>query len=127
MANQPSHGGPVTVPAVLVGCGGRALALHAVGHRPARFHSVQAFSWHTFAVNVLGSCLLGLVACWYAQRSADRLAGNVLLGTGFCGGLLRRRQPLLRLRGDAARRCRVIGFPQSSRIPFPTALRRSLY
>ena len=72
--------------AVLVGGGTGALARYAIGHWAARFHSVQDFPWHTFAINVVGSFLLGLVAYWYAQRPADRLVWYVLLGTGFCGG-----------------------------------------
>lgn len=42
------------------------------------------FPWHTFAVNVLGSFLLGLLAGWC--REPDRQSWLALGGTGFCGG-----------------------------------------
>ncbi|WP_135667336.1 fluoride efflux transporter FluC [Halorhabdus rudnickae] len=63
-------------PAVLVGIGGTfgALARHAVGQRLEREHA------DTFAVNVLGSLLLGAIV---AAPVGDPIA--LALGTGFCG------------------------------------------
>jgi fluoride exporter len=40
------------------------------------------FPWHTFAVNAVGSFILGIVAVACKDRHELRL----LLGTGFCGG-----------------------------------------
>ena len=68
--------------AVLLGGAAGAWCRYAVGHWAAQFHAIQTFPWHTFAVNVLGSFVLGLVAVWYR----DRPAWFLLLGTGFCGG-----------------------------------------
>jgi CrcB protein len=68
--------------AVMLGGAAGAWCRYAVGHWADRFHAIQTFPWHTFAVNVLGSFVLGLVAVWYR----DRPAWLLLLGTGFCGG-----------------------------------------
>lgn len=42
------------------------------------------FPWHTFAANLLGCLLIGLLTGWLSQRQADWLP--LLLVTGFCGG-----------------------------------------
>lgn len=68
--------------AVVFGGAVGAWSRYAVGHWAARFHAIQTFPWHTFAVNVFGSFVLGLVAVWYK----DRPVWFLLLGTGFCGG-----------------------------------------
>ncbi|HYR09437.1 MAG TPA: fluoride efflux transporter CrcB [Longimicrobium sp.] len=44
-----------------------------------------AFPWHTFAVNVAGSLLLGLVVALVPRDDAHHL--RALLAVGFCGGL----------------------------------------
>jgi CrcB protein len=44
-----------------------------------------AFPWHTFAVNVAGSLLLGLVVALVPQDDPHHL--RALLAVGFCGGL----------------------------------------
>lgn len=41
------------------------------------------FYWGTFAINVSGSILLGVVAALCKDRTG---AGFLLFGTGFCGG-----------------------------------------
>ena len=63
-------------PAVLVGLGGivGALTRHAVGKR------IEREGGDTFAVNVLGSLLLGAIV---AAPVGDPVA--LALGTGFCG------------------------------------------
>jgi len=63
-------------PAVWVGVGGiiGALARHAVGQRIEREHG------DTFAVNVLGSFLLGAVVAAPIEEPI-----TLALGTGFCG------------------------------------------
>lgn len=67
---------------VAVGGGAGAVLRYAVGRWAAGYHAVQAFPWHTFGINVLGSFALGLVAVW----CKDRPGWFVLLGTGVCGG-----------------------------------------
>jgi CrcB protein len=58
-----------------IGCACRVLVGHYLG-RPS------GFPWATFAINVLGSFLLGvLFAC-----TKDRAHWYFLLGAGFCGG-----------------------------------------
>ena len=44
-----------------------------------------AFPWHTFAVNVAGSLLLGLVVALVPRDDPHHL--RALLAIGFCGGL----------------------------------------
>ncbi|MEV7781554.1 fluoride efflux transporter CrcB [Kitasatospora sp. NPDC088351] len=46
----------------------------------------SAFPWGTFAVNVAGSLVLGLVAGAVAAGAASSHV-QLLLGTGFCGAL----------------------------------------
>jgi fluoride exporter len=74
------------VPWLYVGIGGAAGALlrFAVGQAlgPAR---PGAFPWHTFAVNVGGSLLLGAVLALVAADDPRHL--RPLLAVGFCGGL----------------------------------------
>ena len=43
---------------------------------------VEHFPWHTFAINVLGSFVLGLLVA----TCKDRREWYLLLGTGVCGG-----------------------------------------
>jgi CrcB protein len=71
---------------VFVGGGLGALARYGIGRLTAPYPAIQDFPWHTFAINVLGSFALGLVAGWYLQKPTDRLLWYVALGTGFCGG-----------------------------------------
>lgn len=42
------------------------------------------FPWHTFAANLLGCLLIGLLTGWLSQRQESWLP--LLLVTGFCGG-----------------------------------------
>ena len=44
-----------------------------------------AFPWHTFAVNVAGSLLLGIVVALVPRDDPHHL--RALLAIGFCGGL----------------------------------------
>jgi fluoride exporter len=74
------------VPWLLVAIGGAAGSLlrYAAGQAlgPAR---PGAFPWHTFAVNVAGSLLLGLVVALVPRDDPHHL--RALLAVGFCGGL----------------------------------------
>lgn len=63
-----------------VGC----VARYAAGRAAPLLIDPQFFPWHTFAINVAGSFVLGLVAVWY--QSHPQPAWYLLLGTGFCGG-----------------------------------------
>src|SRR5262245_56705378 len=69
---------------VLLGGGAGAVARYALGHQAAAWfpHTLRHFPWHTFAINVLGSFVLGLVAVW----CKDRPTWFFLLVTGVCGG-----------------------------------------
>ena len=51
-----------------------------------RFERVE-FPWGTFAINVSGSIVLGLVAAvWLNHHDPARRNWYLFLGTGFCGG-----------------------------------------
>lgn len=69
---------------VALGGAAGSLLRFAVGQAlgPAR---PGAFPWHTFAVNVAGSLVLGLVVAVTARGDAHHL--RALLAVGFCGGL----------------------------------------
>lgn len=49
--------------------------------------SPHAFPWATFAVNVGGSLIIGVVVVAALERAAPSRFVRPLLGTGFCGGL----------------------------------------
>ncbi|MBW3570731.1 MAG: fluoride efflux transporter CrcB [Gemmatimonadetes bacterium] len=74
------------MPWLYVALGGAAGSLlrYAAGQAvgPAR---PGAFPWHTFAVNVAGSLLLGLVVALVPRDDPHHL--RALLAAGFCGGL----------------------------------------
>jgi CrcB protein len=69
---------------VAVGGAAGAVARYAAGQAlgPAR---PGAFPWHTFAVNVAGSLLLGLIMALVPADDPRHL--RPLLAVGFCGGL----------------------------------------
>lgn len=50
-------------------------------------HDPTAWPWATFAVNVVGALLLGVVVAVLRVRPAASLYWRPLLGTGLCGGL----------------------------------------
>jgi fluoride exporter len=74
------------VPWLFVAVGGAAGSLlrYAAGQAlgPAR---AGAFPWHTFAVNVAGSLVLGIVVALVPRDDPHHL--RALLAVGFCGGL----------------------------------------
>lgn len=69
---------------VAVGGAAGSLLRYAAGQAlgPAR---PGAFPWHTFAVNVAGSLLLGMVVALVPRDDPHHL--RALLAVGFCGGL----------------------------------------
>jgi fluoride exporter len=67
---------------LLVGGGLGANARYWLGEWFKARHWSDAFPWHTFAINVVGSFVLGLVAA----TCKDRPAWQLLLGVGVCGG-----------------------------------------
>lgn len=72
-------------PAMLVGIGGAAgsNARYWLGHWFRAQPWAKDYYWGTFAINVSGSAVLGLVAAIFKDRAGP---GFLLLGTGFCGG-----------------------------------------
>ncbi|MGL6097138.1 MAG: fluoride efflux transporter CrcB [Fimbriiglobus sp.] len=76
----------VRLAAVIVGGAAGSVARYAVGRLATAYAgpTVTHFPWHTFAINVVGSFLLGVAAVWYRQHPQP--AWFLLLGTGFCGG-----------------------------------------
>ena len=48
--------------------------------------SYQGFPWTTFAVNLLGCFLLGLIFALFGKYSSVNSTLCLLLATGFCGG-----------------------------------------
>ena len=74
------------MPWVFVALGGAAGSVlrYAAGQAlgPAR---PGAFPWHTFAVNVAGSLVLGMIVALVPRDDPHHL--RALLAVGFCGGL----------------------------------------
>ena len=73
---------PLEALAVFAGGGAGAVARFAVGRAVVPLLPVVGFPWHTFAINVLGSFALGIVAA----TCRDRPAWQLFLGVGICGG-----------------------------------------
>lgn len=79
----------LTHPAVLlaVGGGAGANARYWLGLHIRALQGAVAFPWATFAINVSGSVVLGLVAAAFLNHPDEsRKSWYLLLGTGFCGG-----------------------------------------
>ena len=66
----------------MAGLGG--MARHAVNMAAARLGF--AFPWGTFAVNVAGSFLMGVLAAWFASRTGVPQHVKLFLTTGVLGG-----------------------------------------
>ena len=75
-----------TVLAVAIGGAVGSMLRHGVNHAAARWIGL-GFPWGTFAVNVIGCFLMGIVATVFAQRAGLPPEWRALLATGFLGGL----------------------------------------
>ncbi|MCE9530257.1 MAG: CrcB family protein [Planctomycetes bacterium] len=75
----------LTHPIFLIGVGGAAgaNARYGIGLWFRTHPWAKEYFWGTFAINVSGSILLGVVAALFKDRAG---VGFLLLGTGFCGG-----------------------------------------
>lgn len=73
---------------LLVALGGAAgsAARYGLGVQAGRWLGT-AWPWGTFAVNILGGLLMGVLAGWLAHRGgADQEKWRLLLGVGLLGG-----------------------------------------
>lgn len=69
---------------VFVGGGVGAVLRSWVGELVKQWEWGREFPWGTFAINVVGSFVLGVVATAFAAE--EKAGWRVLLGTGVCGG-----------------------------------------
>ena len=69
---------------IFAGAGLGGAARHAVNLAAARLG--LAFPWGTFAVNVAGSFLMGVLAAWFASRTGAPQHMKLFLTTGVLGG-----------------------------------------
>lgn len=71
---------------VFVGGGMGAVARHLVGQQALRALG-PGWPYGTFAVNVVGGLLMGLLAGWLAQKGgANQMRWSYFLGVGVLGG-----------------------------------------
>ena len=70
---------------VFVGAGVGGTIRHFMNIHVARLLGTN-FPWHTFAINVTGSLVMGLVAGWFAMRGAGGGHLRLFLATGILGG-----------------------------------------
>ena len=71
---------------VFLGGGAGALARHFVGVLTLR-HLGSAWPYNTFAVNVVGGFLMGVLVSWLAHRGGpDQDKWRLLFGVGVLGG-----------------------------------------
>lgn len=69
---------------VFVGGGAGAVLRFWVGEWLKQYEWGRQLPWGTFAINVVGSFVLGVVATAFAGD--EKAAWRLLLGTGVCGG-----------------------------------------
>lgn len=72
---------------LLVGCGGFVGSCLRFLVGKAFASAAGGFPWGTFAVNVVGSFLIGLLLALAEHRQLLSPQMSLLLVTGFCGGL----------------------------------------
>ena len=69
---------------VFAGAGLGGVARHGINMAAARLG--YAFPWGTFAVNVVGSFAMGMLAAWFALRTGAPQHVKLFLTTGVLGG-----------------------------------------
>ncbi len=69
---------------VFAGAGLGGMARHGVNMAASRLG--YSFPWGTFAVNVAGSFLMGMLAAWFALRTGVPQQVKLFLTTGVLGG-----------------------------------------
>jgi fluoride exporter len=70
---------------VFVGAGVGGAIRHAMNIWVARLMGTH-FPWHTFAINISGSLVMGLVAGWFAEKGGAGGHLRLFLATGVLGG-----------------------------------------
>src|SRR4051812_50006443 len=76
---------PVTL--LMFGGGVGANARYWLGALVRAAHGATVFPWATFAINVSGSVVLGVVAALFLKHPDESRRGwGLLLGAGVCGG-----------------------------------------
>ena len=70
---------------VFIGAGVGGAIRHAMNIWVARFMGTH-FPWQTFAINITGSLVMGLVAGWFAQKGGATGHLRLFLATGILGG-----------------------------------------
>ncbi len=83
---RPGHPPAWRLPAAVF-AGGAAGGLARVGVVRATHPGPDAFPWPTFAINVVGTVLLGLLVVRLTERLPPSTFRRPLLCTGFCGAL----------------------------------------
>jgi CrcB protein len=84
MRGQPNaRGRPDVRELAAIFAGGMLGALARTGLAQAAPHAPTAWPWATFAVNLLGACVLG----WTVTRLPPASYGRPLLGIGVCAAL----------------------------------------
>lgn len=86
-ATTPAADPPDVVEVAAVFAGGVAGALLRAAVHETWKPAAGAWPWATFAVNVAGAFVLGLVAARWARSPGRPGVPRALLGTGFCGAL----------------------------------------
>lgn len=74
---------------VFAGGGAGALLRYQAGRLLTHLlgpQAVMAFPWATLAVNVIGSCAMGLLAGWLARHGDAGEQWRLLIGVGLLGG-----------------------------------------
>jgi len=70
---------------VFVGAGVGGMMRHAMNIGIARFAGTH-FPYHTLAINIAGSILMGMVTAWFAMKGGATGHLRLFLATGVLGG-----------------------------------------
>jgi len=72
---------------LLVGAGGAvgSIARYSIGHLAGKY-APGSFPWGTFAVNILGCLIIGILFGLVSKNQWMQQGGYLLLASGFCGG-----------------------------------------